>query len=672
MRRVRNSGTPRARPTRLSRCLVLALAALAIPLAARGAAFTPGQAPIITDAQGSGSDSSGNSKGNGNGNGFQLTLAPIRYWGLASIDYRYRDFAGDTSSGEVLTTTVNGSTYVWQPWFLQVNGSLGVVGSVDTLEQSGTARNVSGIGTLDLALFPMSRFPSSLYIDVGDSRARAEVTDIDYRTYRFRVAQSYAPAVGGERYYGSFEQSTLRSLTSDSQSTFNTLPEAEDRLQILRLGASRAWQQQSLEGEVSVSRNRREEGDIVQQTDIDIANLRHLFNPRQDFSMSSGLSYTKTAVEAPRPLTIPGDVLPGTKSSSTFSQLISYAAFRPVPDGPFYREGGSVLGTATFRAFDFSNEVDSADSGARGATASLGLTYTVSPRTQVYSATQAGFSSGSSEDTSVVAQTLGVAYTPDAIMLKDIRYAWTLSGSGTAGVQSGGEEDGANYIANANAGHSFNRSFGLGRNDALNLTFAQGVTLSQSSLEGAATTLTNSLSAFWNGPATANSQAYAGFNLSDARRFGDRSGYFQLANLQGNFQVLLSRWSSLSGGVTLQASRFHEERTDDFPFSPFLRANEDDWRVTYAANLLYTHTRAFGVPRLLYTALLEGSSFDYDSRALGNIDGPLVQVDWRFEHRLEYRIGRLALLATVRWAEVQNRGTSFQAFLRAERQFGGL
>ena len=668
MRRVRNSGGPRAR-TRLSRCVLLALAALAIPLVARGAAFTPGQAPITTDLQGGGSESNGN--GNGS-SGFQLMLAPIRYWGLASLDYRYRDIAGDTSHGEVFTTTVNGATYVWQPWFLQVNGSVGVVGSVDSSEQSSTARNVSGIGTLDLALFPMSRFPFSLYVDVGDSRARAEVTDIDYRTYRLRVAQSYAPAVGGERYYGSFEQSTLRSLTSDALAPASVLPEAEDTLQILRLGASKVWQQQSLEGEVSVSRNHREEGDVVQQTSIDVANIRHLFNPRQDFSMSSGLSYTKTAVEAPRPLTIPTEVLPGAKSSSTFSQLISYAAFRPVPGGPFYREGGSVLGSATFRAFDFSNEVDSAETGARGAAASLGLTYTLSPRLQAYSNTQAGFSSGSSEDTSVVAQTLGVAYTPDAILLNDIRYAWSLSGAGTLGVQTGGQDDGANYIANASAGHSFNRSFGLSRTDALNLTFAQGVTLSESSLEGTAATLTNSLSAFWNGPATANSQAYAGFNLSDARRFGDRSGYFQLVNLQGNFQWSLSRWSFLSGGITLQASRFHEERTDDFPFSPFLRANEDDWRVTYGASLLYTHSRAFGVPRLLYTALLEGSSFDYDSRALGTIDGPLVQVDWRVEHRLEYRIGKLALLGTVRWAELQNRGSSFQAFVRAERQFGGL
>ena len=28
-----------------------------------------------------------------------------------------------------------------------------------------------------------------------------------------------------------------------------------------------------------------------------------------------------------------------------------------------------------------------------------------------------------------------------------------------------------------------------------------------------------------------------------------------------------------------------------------------------------------------------------------------------FENRLEYQIGRLTLLSTVRWAEVQSRGT---------------
>ena len=76
------------------------------------------------------------------------------------------------------------------------------------------------------------------------------------------------------------------------------------------------------------------------------------------------------------------------------------------------------------------------------------------------------------------------------------------------------------------------------------------------------------------------------------------------------------------------------------------------------------------MPRLVYTGLLQANSFDLDSRTVGNVNAPLFKIDWLFENRLEYRIGKLLLMATVRWAEVENRGTSFLAFVRAQRTFG--
>lgn len=634
--------------------------------AAFGAAFTPGQAPLSVDTEAGGAERLSDT--------YTLMLAPIRYWGVAALDLRMRDTpTSGQSNGQVLSGTVNAATYIWQPWFMQVAGSVGLVAAVDHSEQGGTTKNLGGIGSLNLGVFPNSRFPFSFYADVNDSRASGQVTDIDYRSYRMRISQTYSPEFSSERYSGSYEYSKLKTINDGlvDPGRPGSLA-AEDTVQVLRLGAARSWQHQSLEGDVTVSRNQRDETDVVQRTKLDIGNIRHAFLPNAGLAVNTGLSYTRAEVDAPRSLTL-GIALPGAQTSSDFTQLVSFANYRPRAGDWLYSGSNSVMAAATFRAFEFGNEVDGAGSRSRGATGSLGVSYALSPRTQLYSTTQLGYFSGDVDASSAASQSVGVTYSADSIPLGKFRYQWTAGTSGTVGVISGGPNDGTEHLAQVTGSHSLSRPLDVGGPGALVLALSQGAGYSYGSQSNGEGVITTTFTGFWNAPGGNNTQAFAGLTLSDARRFGDFGGYFQLANAQANLQISLSRMSSFSTGLTFQATRSREDRNDiERPFDPFLDSIEGDWRTSYGVHAMYAHVRAFGVPRLVYSGLLQANSFDLESRTVGNVDAPLFKVDWLFENRLEYQIGRLTLLATVRWAEVQDRGASFLAFLRAQRTFGAL
>jgi hypothetical protein len=650
-------------PRFLLRPALLAVLASTYSSAVLAAAFLPGQTPIAVDTESGSAERLGDT--------YRLTVAPFRTWGLMALDARYRDFAsGQRSTGEVFSGTVNAATYIWQPWFVQVAGSLGLVAGVDRSTDIGSTTNVGGIGSLNVTVFPVSRFPSNFYAEVNDSRASGQITDVDYRSHRMRLSQSYMPQLGNERYYGSYEYSRLNTINSGLDVATGT-PAAEDELQVLRLGASRSWQSQSLEGDVNVSRNQREEGDLTQETKLDFANIYHLFRPDPNFTLNSGLSYTKTAVNAARPLTL-GITLPSTRTSSDFTQLLSYATWRP-PAGTWGSGPNDLLVTGTFRAFEFGNATDEAETNTRGATGQVGLTYSLSPQTQLFSTTQVGYFTGDIEASSVVAQSVGVNYSAQPIPLGKLIYTWTAGVTGTAGTVSGGPNDGSDFLAQTNFSHNLSRPVDLGAPGTLVMSIGQGVAYARGTETDSQGVLTTTLTSFWNSPATNGTQAFAGLTVADARRYGDFPGYFQLVNLQANLQIRTSRWSSFSAGLTFQANRSKEERDDlSRPFDPFLDAVEGEWQTSYGAQATYNHARAFGVPRLLYTALLQASSYDFDNRATGNVDAPLFRADWLFENRLEYRIGRLMLLGTVRWADVQNRGTNFSVFVRAQRSFGAL
>jgi hypothetical protein len=94
------------------------------------------------------------------GPGLRWTV-PLAIGGSLAYDLRSDQARGERAvTQQLLTATVNAASYVYQPWFLLVNATLGTtVGRTQGGEQPGVDRDRFLTGSLRLSLFPRSRFP---------------------------------------------------------------------------------------------------------------------------------------------------------------------------------------------------------------------------------------------------------------------------------------------------------------------------------------------------------------------------------------------------------------------------------------------------------------------------------------------------------------------------------
>jgi hypothetical protein len=158
----------------------------------------------------------------------------------------------------------------------------------------------------------------------------------------------------------------------------------------------------------------------------------------------------------------------------------------------------------------------------------------------------------------------------------------------------------------------------------------------------------------------------AGFTLSDSRTQSGTDGRYQFANLQLSRRDQLSRYSSWSANLTLQASRSDAELLD--PFTGERRPTGDGWQRYASGTLSYESQRVWGVPRLRFTALLSLNTQQSERRANGDLDAPLERVTESLEMRLDWTAGRLDTRLAARMARVDGRSVAAIS-ARAMRRF---
>ena len=158
-----------------------------------------------------------------------------------------------------------------------------------------------------------------------------------------------------------------------------------------------------------------------------------------------------------------------------------------------------------------------------------------------------------------------------------------------------------------------------------------------------------------------------GLTASETRTTGDGEQRFQLVNLQASGQLPFSRWSSASASLTVQATR--QSASLAFPAATN-SATAGGFIINAGGTLSYQHARVFDVPRLRYYALLNLNQNQGLTRLEGDINAPIERVNWAFEQRLDYNIGRLGMQLSMRVAEVEGK-VNGMVFLRLMREFGG-
>ena len=556
-------------------------------------------------------------------------LAPVRWRGLVAADLRSFSADGQPRRIEqVESGQLQFSSYLWQPWFAQVQGG---VGAVNSSARGGDARSdaasLTGNGMLNL--FPASRFPFQASCDDSDSRASDQFTGQTFQTRRYGLRQSHRDLTGDATSTASYDRSAIVSST-----------QRRDTLDVLNASHARRLGAHSLDGNANLSRNERAGAD--ERSELARLSGRHAWSEgglvNVDTTVSYGASDQRLASGGPL-----------SASRSELFQVNSFFNRRRDEEDPWSLTGGvryfqseASAGAGGAASHSLAGHLNGAYRQSRNLLLNAGA-----------SATQTSSSNGT--EALLSTQSAGAAYTADARRLGEYLYNASL---GASLLNQSGAQEGPRRVVSGQAAHNLQRNFDVGDARALSLTLAQSVSQAEDSVAGGLTTLSHNASLMWRVTRGDSLAGFAAASAADSRTSGSSESVFQLVNVQLSGQAQARRDSTLQANLTAQGTR---QGTAQAPPAGF------DVNVNGGAT--YQHSNAFGVPRLRYLAIYERNDYRLNTRLQGDLNAAREQVSESFEQRLEYRIGKLEARLSVRFAELDGRENAL-LFFRLARELG--
>jgi hypothetical protein len=590
---------------------------------------------------------------------WELARPLLRWSGFIGLDYFIdkSDLADARTFNAFTTLLGTAETYLWQPWFAQLRGNLGVSAFYNRTESGETGAGVGGNpeqtsygwnGGGRVNVFPFSRFPFEAYLDKSDSRTDATLFTQSVDNLRLGLRQRYQTPRGDQNYAFSWDRSIL------SQS-FTNVPEIEDTLDVFVVNGSYGIPDHSLAAGIQWDRNRRNDGFA---SDNLTAVAQHTWVPSAHWNLNTNASLRNTEISQP----------PVSDTETRFAQIYSLGNWTPA-DRPLTAFG--TLRLATTRSRSGASETDGYDAAAAAA-----ATYYYSRNTS-FSGSLSVNTSDIETFTTVVASAYHAA---DAIALGPWQYFWNASG--TVNNVAGGSNEGTS--ASATLGQSLSRSLGQwwGGETNTNLGLSLGTTAGSGAFASSSTAgLNGNLS--WT-RSIGSTQATASLSVSDNMTFGDVESDFLLVNAQATLNGQLSRYSAWNGNLTAQWTRENRDNPQLGALATELVRSQTGSTQTYLnANVGYTHFRVFGVPRLVLTSNLRTYSNDV-KRSEGNLlalpvfpgldTGDIRETALEWDNRLFYTIGKteLELRAIVNTIDVNQGGatTRWQVGIRILRRLG--
>lgn len=636
----------RRRARRLAPALAPLAAALLMARAGgvQAAAFLPGAAEPDPPT---GDTSAAAAEPLQHGEGFRFEFAPWQVGGTLALDGRWLRLEDGLRTRHVAAVAdIDFASWLWQPWFVQVRAGVGGLLARDHSQGPGsppdTSTSGAATGRLAVSVFPQSRFPFELRADVTDSRAQGESLGGDYRAQRLSLTQSWRPETGNTQLQFVAERSRL--MMADG---------SDDTVDALR--ATALWQRgaHSVDGSVALTRNTR--SDTGDESRIESLNLRHGFQDAASLQVDTLASWNEVQQR--------GGGFPSF--STDIRQLSSFATWRPREGDALYRPDQPLYVTASARWMDAGIDTGGGAQRARTMNGALGVT-------QEFSRQWRGFVAGSgtlvendgAPRAAALTGNLGAQWTGEPVPWGD--WSWQRNAAASLGSTRASGTPQRRTVA-AQASHGVVRAIALreGESLALNATQAFGV-LDDSQTPSASRTLAHSASLYWQSAASGTTQSYAGVTLSDSRTRADTDGRFRLVNLQFSRRTQIDRHASWSGDLTLQATCSDSEQLD--ALTGLRSTPQSSWQHYGSGTLSYEHQRAFGVPRLRFSALLAVNSAQLERRALGDIDAPRERVTESLENRLDYTVGLLDARLSARLARIEGRGVA-AVFVRLQRRF---
>jgi hypothetical protein len=573
-------------------------------------------------------------------------LGPLNISGY--LEYQYRLTAAEESpSADTHLGTIRSdlSTYLWRPWILQVNASLGLTKSFNESPTSlgdGELNQESTLltGRLRLDLFRQSRFPFNAYVNRQDSRVEGDLPGNELLSTTYGFYQQYA-AKGGGRYSVQYQRILAESIVADDLTEFREDTSDDWIFQAQESLGSNQFEYKSTFTNVSRISSK-------QTLDRDSHTLQHRLNTSGGFFVDDTLFFSDERFE-----------FADTATDRRFAQLISVSTWRPNTDRPLLVTGRALLqGTETGNA--------GMEQRSKNLALTAAATYQYSDR--VLFAANAGVTEvdapGEENDLSTVFQRLLADYrSPDFdIWAGQYRWSGTVDLGNTVGRDEDISENSVKDIA-LRFNHRIVRQKALrsGRNFQIGL--AQDVA-------GLADTAGNERQAFSHSihatlsNYTGRTSSYLQLSSSDRRNRGDDKGFFQLVNLQASRNSRLGRDRDWSGSVTVQYGRSF--RPDDGAEA------SDEKSVSYSADLRYRHADLFDVSNLNFTAELRMRSSDFLSDDPLDVitvqpDRERTDIDWR--NRLTYWIGLLEFRLDANMRQIDDKWSAL-LFLSVRRHYG--
>ncbi len=542
-------------------------------------------------------------------------LAPIRYWGNVVYDFREERVAGvPRVMQNLISTDLNATSYLWQPWVAIVTAGLGIsVAKVSDSESAGTDTFLTG--RVRLNLFPQSRFPFEVRAEHGDTRVDSGAgPSIDYKYTLLSLQQRYRPVESNTQYSMSFDhyrqdatdsgRTTRNALMLDA--TFQPRPD-----QTASIGMQ--WNQ-----------NRRSRtGD---ETRYNTLVARHLYSPNSAMSVDSGANVTYVL-----------DDVGSTQSEVTIVQANSIGFWRS-STAPL-----TMTGSVRLFALRVGNEQGN-ENQSRSVVGSgtLGATYAMTNNLRL--STSLSMTAGKTGDAHIESSvaSVGASYDSPTADLGAFSYDWF--GGASASHVSGTRNDGAGF--NGQLGHRLSRNFAAIGQSRIGVSVGQSASIQTGAGTDDTRQFTNNASITWGGP-TNGASSFARFSVADSRFVDGKRLHFQLMNFQLTRSDSLSRNASFSGTLTWQRTRQSAEEVG----TPTELLGDRGFRTSTSADLTYQHERIFSVPRLRFLSQLKVNR----DETLQLIGTPEERESRFWENRLEYRIGRLESRFLVRVGDIDHR-----------------
>lgn len=594
------------------------------------------------------------------GLGLSLRRAPVVTSGAVSYDLRVSDAPGEGKSvAHLVTGSLNADTYVYQPWFATLTGTLRFTsgrsgeaavqglepGVAELAAQVSRDRFVTGEARLEL--FPRSRFPSDFRLERSDSRIDGgSLSALSFRSQSIGYSQRYRPASNAYTVSGSFGRRDQWSAG------------ARDNQHTLTADFSTKWKQHDLSLGGAWNQARRRATD--ERSEFRTLLARHNYAPvGGELSLNTTVNWSQ-ALE---------DML----VSSTEQMALQWSTVG------LWRRGESPLTlTGSVRAL-----VLRSDQGGAGAVntlaATLGATYELNKNTRLAGSANVSTMSGDAARATAFAGAANVNWQGDAIEFRGLRYDRFASASASATASSSSSALARHADAELAA-----RQTQAGLSGQLGHGLARTVTIAESSLvvSGAQTLsaaaessnpsqvgtrerssiLQHTINATWDVSGDGR-RAFTRASYVDSTELGGGRARFQLFNFQlsGNFNI--DRHQGLTGDLTWQ--RVQQRLGEPVTGQPSGQERLDSTNI--GGEISYRHQRLFGNPRLRFTSRLKLA------QDVLNQPGVLVTIPDRetklWENRVEWSVGRLDSQLVLRLSEVEGKRRELLMW-RIQRSFG--